>query len=68
MSQKTTDNSNTFESSYNDLTSEIQSTETPSITFGSTEISASEIPSTVTISTPKKNYLILNLLNLIHLI
>jgi len=60
MSQKTTDNTNTFESSYNDLSSEIQSTETSSITFGSSEISASEIPSTTPISTPKNKIKLFN--------
>jgi len=55
MSQTTTDtNTNTFESSYNDLSSEIESTESPSITFGSSEISASEIPSSANPIIPKK--------------
>jgi len=60
MSSKTTNNlntsntSDTLQSSYNDLESEINSQETPSITFGSTEISSSDIPSSVTIRAPKK--------------
>ena len=59
MSKTTTnssDTSNTFQSSYNDLASEIESVETPSITFGSTEISVSDIPSTSTTKPKKKKF------------
>jgi hypothetical protein len=52
-SSNNSDTSNTFQSSYNDLASEIDSTQTPSITFGSTEISVSDIPSTSS-NIPKK--------------
>jgi hypothetical protein len=54
MSKTTTDTSNIFQSSYNDLQSEFDSQETPSITFGSTEMSADEIPSSATIVKPKQ--------------
>lgn len=58
MSKTNTDTntSNTFQSSYNDLASEIESVETPSITFGSTEISVSDIPSTSTTKPKKKKF------------